>query len=81
MYYLQVEDNQLRREQESINHQLLKTVSDRFTLNAKADVKGIGHTTRVLRRAVETNAWHKILAKEMAQRRKVNISFRMSLSS
>ena len=56
-----------------LNHQLQKALFGRPLLNAKADIKaGVDHKTRVVRQPVDANAWHKILSKEIAQKRKVS---------
>ncbi len=68
----QVQEVQLRKDQELLNHQLQKAVLGRSGLNTKADIKsGVGHKTRIVKHPVDTNAWHKILSKEIAKHRKV----------
>lgn len=67
-----VQEVQLRKDQELLNHQLQKAVLGRSVLNTKADIKtGVGHKTRIVKEPVDSNAWHKILSKEIAKRRKV----------
>lgn len=69
---IQVQEVQLKKEQELLNHQLQKAVLGRSLLNTKADIKsGVGHKARVVKQPVDTNAWHKILSKEIAKHRKV----------
>lgn len=67
-----VQEVQLRKDQELLNHQLQKAVLGRSVLNTKADMRtGVGHKTRIVKEPVDSNAWHKILSKEIAKRRKV----------
>lgn len=69
---IKVHHGQLKKDQELLNHQLQKAVLGRSGLNAKADIKsGIGHKARIVRQPVDTNAWHKVLSKEIAKSRKV----------
>lgn len=62
----------MKKDQEMLNYQLQKAVLGRSGLNMKADIKsGVGHQTRVVQQPVDANAWHKILSKSIAKRRKV----------
>jgi hypothetical protein len=71
-YPHKVQEVQLRKDQELLNHQLQKAVLGRSVLNTKADIRtGVGHKTRIVKEPVDSNAWHKILSKEIAKRRKV----------
>ena len=71
-FFKQVQEVQLRKDQELLNHQLQRAVLGRSGLNTKADIKsGVGHKTRIVKQPVDTNAWHKILSKEIAKHRKV----------
>lgn len=73
VYMLQkVQEVQLRKDQELLNHQLQKAVLGRSGLNTKADIKtGVAHKTRIVKDPVDSNAWYKILSKEITKRRKV----------
>lgn len=71
-YPNKVQEVQLRKDQELLNHQLQKAVLGRSVLNTKADIRtGVGHKMRIVKEPVDSNAWHKILSKEIAKRRKV----------
>ncbi|XP_046449237.1 coiled-coil domain-containing protein 40-like [Daphnia pulex] len=78
---LQVQEVQLRKDQELLNHQLQKAVLGRSVLNTKADIRtGVGHKTRIVKEPVDSNAWHKILSKEIAKRRKEVLKLKQSIT-
>lgn len=77
----QVQETQLKKDQEMLNHQLQKALFGRPLLNAKADIKaGVDHKTRIIRQPVDANAWHKILSNEIAQKRKASRPLPRALS-
>ncbi|KAI9562849.1 hypothetical protein GHT06_010304 [Daphnia sinensis] len=78
---LQVQEVQLRKDQELLNHQLQKAVLGRSGLNTKADIKtGVAHKTRIVKEPVDSNAWYKILSKEITKRRKELVKLKQSIS-
>ena len=71
-----VQEVQLKKEQEMLNHQLEKAVLGRSGLNVKADLKaGVGHKTRTISQPVDTSSWYKLLSKTNHQRNKVSPQF------
>ena len=69
---MQAEVIQLKREQGMANVHLQKMVLDRSMLNGKADLKGIGHRTRVVTQPTNTAAWFKVVSKDILRLKKVN---------